>query len=265
MQSAQNTIALLGATGKTGRSILRLLLEKDSLNLHVYVRSKQKLFSLFPEIATINHVRVCEGTITDQQVMIECLSGADTIICTLGENENIRGVSVLQDSARCIVTALEELKLKAPAYTKPRLLYLSSSSENERFAAARPPLVHWLIETAFYFPYQDLKEAQRILLGAPSLISLQLVQPPVLVEEAPSGYEISTDFVRLGVSYDDLAAGFVALACHKQYEDIKAIGVSSRDGDAPLRYAPIIFSRIFLGFLTGYVPGFWALRQRLGL
>lgn len=243
-----------------------MLLEDGTHNLQIYVRSKQKLFGLFPQLsAASQNVKIYEGAISDLSVLISCLSGANTAIVTLGENENLRGISILQDSARNIVAAVEELRRRDSSFKKLRLVYLSSSSKNERFAAARPWLANWFIQTAFYYPYQDLAKAQDILLAAPSLLSVLLVQPPVLVEEPPSGSKLSTEHVNLACSYEDLGAAFVELACHDQYGDLKAIGVSSKGGNASLKYTPVIVSRIVFGFLTGYVPGFWALRQKLGL
>lgn len=263
MDSSPRTIAFLGATGRTGSATLRLLLAKTppKANLHIYVRSQAKLLALFPDIASKPYVKIWENDITDTDMMRECLSGADTIICTLGENENKAGVHVLRDAAQSITVALEGLRHCGHKYRKPRLILLSSSTYNARFAAARPALVHWLIQTAFSHPYADLAAAQKQFLASPSLLSVLLVQPSLLVEECGSGYEIDTESVRLAVSYEDLGAAFVELTMERGYETLDAVGVSSRNDDGVLKYAPEMFRRIIRGLLVGYVPGFLSITQ----
>lgn len=264
--SDTRTIAFLGATGKTGRAILRLLLAKEAppFDLKIYVRSKSKLLDLFPEAASYSRVKIWEGSVTDMGMMRQCLSGAQAIICTLGENENRAGVRILQDAARSIVDALEVLKNSESGWRKPRLILLSSSTYNTKFAAARPPLVHWLIKTAFSHPYADLAAAQSLFLESSSLLSVLLVQPPVLVEEEASGYEISTESVKLAASYVDLGAAMFEMVMEKKYENLDAVGVSSRKGDSVGRYGPEMLSRICGGLLMGYVPGYWVIRQFFG-
>lgn len=61
--------------------------------------------------------------------MRECLAQVDTIICTLGEKENIPGITLLQDSARAILTVLSSLKTsETKTKPTPRLLLLSSGT-----------------------------------------------------------------------------------------------------------------------------------------
>ena len=253
MTSNSRIVAIFGATGQTGRVVVRHLLEiadPAPLTLQIYVRSKAKLQGLFPEITSNPHVNVFEGSITDVEVIESCCRRADTIICTLGENLNIPGVRVIQDAANGIITSLENLKATEKEWQKPRFFLLSSSTYNARFAAARPPLVHWLIQTAFSHPYADLAAAQTRLQGHPSLVSLVLIQPPLLVEEEGTGYEISTESVRMAVSYEDLGAAFVELALDENRQSLSAVGVSSKLGDRPLRYAPEILRRILRGILA---------------
>ncbi|KAH8585706.1 hypothetical protein B0O99DRAFT_530183 [Bisporella sp. PMI_857] len=247
------TIAMFGATGHTGRVLLRHLLsqtESASLRLQIYVRSKAKLLDLFPDIELHPHIKLCQGSITDLEVVRSCVFNAQIIICTLGENDNIPGVRILQDAANSILTSLEELKATEKDYQKPRLFLLSSATYNPRFAAARPPPVHWLIKTAFSHPYADLVIAQRRYLESTSLLSVVLIQPPLLVDEEGSGYEISTEAVRLAVSYPDLGAAFAELVLNPGYDTLDAVGVSSKKGDRFLRYAPTIFRLISRGIFA---------------
>ncbi|KAL5358323.1 hypothetical protein BJX96DRAFT_173336 [Aspergillus floccosus] len=231
--------ALLGATGNTGRNILQSLLQETTpgLRINIYVRSRPKLESLIPSISSDTRVTIFEGSIKDRNLIRNCLSGATTIICTLGENENIPGVTILRESAEAIIDALSAIRsdVSTPtAWTPPRLLLLSSATWNPRFAADRPALLHWMICNAFARPYSDLVQAQQMLLDVPQLVNLLLVQPNALVKEPASGCVISEEFAYTAVSYEDLAEGFVKLATLPEYAAITAVGVSSARAGNPI-------------------------------
>ncbi|KAL2438380.1 Oxidoreductase stcQ [Exophiala dermatitidis] len=254
------TIAVLGGTGLTGRNVVEQLVQKPDVNLRVYARSRPKLLALFPGLEKNPRVSIFVAPVNDVETMKKCLSGVDVIIFTLGLNDNLRGVSVIEDGAKSVVAALQDLKGSTPDWRKPRLLLLSSSTWNERFASHRPAIVHWLISNAFYYPYLDLRQGTALLQSHPDLVDVTLIQPGALVEDEPSGHEINTESVRLAVSYPDLAAGFVELATVPGYEKLKAVGVSSKKGDQPAKYGPELARRVLKGFCA-YIPGFWTVHS----
>lgn len=260
--------AFLGATGNTGRLILSNLLTATNPEdkFSIYVRSRTKLENLIPSISLDKRVVIFEGSIKDENLIKDCLSGAQTIFCTLGENENIPNITVLQDSAQAILTALSSLRLEArtPSEWKaPRLLFLSSATWNPRFAADRPALIHWMISNAFARPYSDLVKAQETLKKNPDLVDLLLVQPNALVKEPATGCVISTEFAYTAVSYEDLAEGFVRLATMPQYSNIAAVGVSSARAKNPVLYVPFVFGKVIRGLLFQFVPGYWQLEYAI--
>lgn len=256
--------ALLGATGNTGRLILKRLLHttNPSTKFNIYVRSRAKLESLVPAVALDGRATIFEGSLQDPALIRNCLSGATTIIATVGENENIPGVTILRDCAQAIIDALSALRASsAPApgkrWTPPRLLLLSSATWNAQFAADRPALVHWMIRNAFARPYSDLAQAQEMLLRVPELVDLLLVQPNALVKEPATGCVISTEFAYTAVSYEDLAEAFVQLATAPEYAKTTAVGVSSARAANPLLYVPFVFGKVIRGLLFQFVPGYW--------
>lgn len=255
------TLALLGATGRTGREVLTGLLRRDDIaRLKIYVRSRQKLINLFPQLPSDGRVEICVGEVTNQETMQDCLAGAHVIINTIGGYSFFPDGS-LQRAAESIVMALRGLRERrmmeggGGSWERPRMLLLSSSSRSERFAAARPKLVHWLIETAFQNGYDDLKLAHKAVLSDPELVSVLFVQPGVLIEEDATGSYISTEEVKLACSYEDLGAAFVDLALERSYDGLREVGVSSELGNRALRYAPIMLRKIAAGFFAVYVPG----------
>ncbi|PVH89252.1 hypothetical protein DL98DRAFT_508360 [Cadophora sp. DSE1049] len=254
-------IALLGSTGRTGQEVLRVLLRQDVYHLKIYARAKDRLLALFPQIKSNPRIEFYIGNVTDDKVIQECLDGAQIIISTLG-GEGWFPDTVLRDSALSIVTALKALRQRSKDWQAPRLIYLSSATRNERFAAARPRLVHWMIETAFYNGYEDLRIAERTILADPSLVSVLRVQPTVLAEDRPTGYNLSTETVSLGISYEDLGAAFVELALEREFDELVVVGVSGKlDGLAALRYAPLIVRSLFGGFFCRFVPGARTIRS----
>jgi hypothetical protein len=215
---------------------------------------------MIPSISSDPRAAVFEGSIKDGDLIRKCLSGATTIFCTLGENENIPGVTILRESAEAIIGALSAIRSNATAPTAwrpPRLLLLSSATWNPRFAADRPALLHWMICNAFARPYSDLLQAQQMLLDVPELVNLLLVQPNALVKEPASGCVISEIFAYTAVSYEDLAEGFVKLATLPEYATTTAVGVSSARAENPLLYIPFVFGKIIRGLLFQFVPGYW--------
>lgn len=259
-------IALFGATGGTGSATVKALIKNADFNnslieLHLMVRSKDKLFAMVPQIRAYPNVRIWEGQLTDKGTVAAVLQNADTIICALGENNNIPGVHVLQDLATTIVAVLNDFKLSCSGeWKKPRLLFLSSSSWNDRFAARKPALVLWLLRTAFHYPYLDLRIATAHFESVPNVLSLLLIQPSALVDDEPSGMEISTESVSMAVSYSDLGEGFVELATKDAYNQLDAVGVSSKGGNDVGKYWMELLSRVVRGLIQGYFPGYWAIK-----
>ena len=253
------TFSILGATGKTGRGVVQELLAKTDVRIHIYVRSLEKLLATFPGIASHPRVAIFEGSIRDASLMTKCLSGASTIIFTLGDNDNRRGISVIEDGAKTVLSALQTLAESSVDRSQklPRVIMLSSSTWNPRFAADRPAIIHMLIKTAFSHPYADLQRGQAILAGSPSLCNTLLVQPGGLVQDEPSGHEISTETVRLTATYADLAAAIAELATNPEYDGLSTVGVSSRGGDNYLKYGPLLGYWIIKGLCAQYMPGFW--------
>ncbi|KIV76827.1 hypothetical protein PV11_08687 [Exophiala sideris] len=258
------SIAILGATGKTGREVLQRLLKKRDveLDIRLYVRSPAKLLALFPTLHSDPRVSIFAGPLGAIDNMRKCLDGAQKIIITLGENDNLPGVSVIEDGAKSVLAALTELQQASQKqWHRPRVILLSSGTWNPTIAATRPGLVHWAIKTAFCHPYADLLRGSAAFLNAPSLASVLLVQPNALVEDEPSGHELSVEYATLAVTYGDLGAGFVELATDERYDMLPAVAVSSKKGDDDLKYGHILGYRIIRGLCATYIPGFWSMNK----
>lgn len=257
-------VALLGATGQTGQAVLQDLLNRD-IDINIYVRSKPKLIDLFPALESSPKVHIFSGDISDSTLIKNLLTNVDTIIFTLGWNENRRGPTIIEDGARAVIEALRELSnnTNEPKKQPPRLILLSSVTWNERVNGNNPPLGTRMIRLAFYWPYQDLLAGQKILLAEPELVRVTLIQPGALIEERASGYDISIDKVGVGCSYPDLGASMVEVAMDERYESVPAVTVTSKAGYDPGRYAGVILPKVVMGLAASLVPGFWMMHDLL--
>ncbi|KAG9659777.1 NAD(P)-binding protein, partial [Aureobasidium melanogenum] len=226
-------VALLGATGQTGQAVLKDLLDRE-ISINIYVRSASKLIQKFPSLSSMPNTQIFSGEISDSTLIKNLLTDVDVIIFTLGWNENRRGPTIIEDGARAVVNALRELneeqKQKQKQEQPPRLIFLSSMTWNETLHGNTPSLHTRMIRLAFYYPYQDLLAGQRILLSEPSLLKVTLIQPPALIEEPASGYDISIDKAGAGCSYPDLGGSMVEVALDEAYESVPAVMVTSKAG-----------------------------------
>ncbi|KAK2053974.1 hypothetical protein LY76DRAFT_619563 [Colletotrichum caudatum] len=231
--NTDRTLDIFGATGRNGSETLKAILAKPDhpFALRIFVRSRDKLISMFPRLKT-DDVRIIEAQ-----------------------------VRVLQDTTKSIVTGLSQLKSDTGGkWKRPRVILLFSATWNKRFDAQRSVAVRWLIKNAFYYPYADLLRAHKTLQSEPELVKLLLVQPPAIIEEEASGYTISAESVRLAVSYADLGAAFAELVREEAYEEIGAVGVTSNLAKKGLsRYGFEMLYRLIRGLMASFIPGFWRL------
>ncbi|KAK0862482.1 hypothetical protein LTR87_016566 [Friedmanniomyces endolithicus] len=117
------SFAVLGATGSTGSSITKVLLQQEKVSIHVLVRSKAKLFQTIPGIESDPRLQVFEGNIVNIDVLTECIRGTKAVFLAVAINDNMPGCTIAMDTARSVVAALERLKQEKPDYELPRLEY----------------------------------------------------------------------------------------------------------------------------------------------
>lgn len=248
--------AIFGATGNTGRGILARLLDKN-VEINVYVRSRSKLTNLFPSIDSNEHVHIFEGDISDLSLVTQMLKDVSVTFLTLGQNDNRPGTDVVTIASHSIVKALRKLSNEQKNFSRPRLILLSSASWNENLHRNGPTLITRLIRTAFYYSYQDLLQGQKTLLGCPDLVKVTLMQPGALIDEEPSGYDLTIDTSGVSCSYSDLSAAFVEIATEERYQDVSAIMVTSKTGYDFGRHASELLPKVAKGVAASYIPGFW--------
>lgn len=229
------------------------------VNIHIYARSASKVESLHPYIKTAENIKTFVGDLSSVDLFQDCLRNVDVIFSAVAQNTNEPGCSIARRTAYTLVSALEALQKEGgPSFRCPVLVFLSSASLNPRLDEATPRILDWVLERGAWYIYGDLKEAIAYL-KEQTWIPLITAEPPGLVKDVPSGYELSEDEVSALVSYDDLARGMVQMA----EEDggrkwvgkgvgIKATGKVKKDVWPLIKY-------LATGLIAYYVPSVWRL------
>ena len=261
-----HTYAILGATGSTGSELVKLLLQRPDIQLHLYVRSPDRLKSKFPKIASNPKVKIFPGSITDTSLLAGCLSGCDAIFSTVATNSNDPSCSVARTIAHSTVTALEQLRREAGSdWKSPRVIWLSSASVNFPPAAKRVnPVIKMILYRAIWYVYEDLRMAEEYFKAEAPWIPLTRVCPGGLIPEEPQGVTVGPTEQSMTIGYPDLAAGMVMMA-----EDEKSVGQSWGLASKGLERPDLLFKtnghRLIFGLLSSYIPGAFKIIQWLGI
>jgi uncharacterized protein YbjT (DUF2867 family) len=99
-QSPVKTIAVFGATGRTGKPVTELALQKG-YKVRVLVRTPAKLTIDNPNLTVI------EGDLTDPAKVQETVRGTDAVLLLLGMSPSVRKPAGVRESAvRNVVAAM---------------------------------------------------------------------------------------------------------------------------------------------------------------
>ncbi|KAL8741775.1 MAG: hypothetical protein Q9190_005656 [Brigantiaea leucoxantha] len=235
--------AVLGATGATGKNVLKLLAKNPENNINVYVRSKSKLLSQVPDIESNKRIHVFSGNLSDTALMSSCLENTDAVFATVASNDNMPGTHVAQDTAHSVVVALMDLRMRDLQIKIPTIIWLSSASLNQKFHDHIPKAAHWILMTANSYVYQDLMHAQDYLKLHEKWLSAVYVQPGALVEDKQHGHYLSTEKEGPFLSYADLAAGMIEIAETGGY-DWKGVAVVPATNKTAIEWkVPLVLAR----------------------
>lgn len=228
--------ALLGATGSTGRAILRHLFSHpdEDITLNIFVRSRAKLEEQFPNIdmTTTFQIDFFEGTPSDSTVLQQCLKDVDVVMACIGSNISTPGISLITDTANAIVSALKyHQQAQGYAYSPPTIIQLRSLSLNPVLKARQPYMAQIMAPFCFHYVYADLERACKLFANSPELLSYIFVDPPSIHDadgKTPTGYRLVIDEDQApSLSYADLGAAFCEVAERTEEFSGKAVGVAA--------------------------------------
>ncbi|KAK4546988.1 hypothetical protein LTR36_001208 [Oleoguttula mirabilis] len=206
------TYAVLGATGNTGLSLVRVLLQSpEKKQINAYCRSSTKLLHLCPMAVSNSNVHVFEGRLEDTKMLVNCLRGTRAAFLAVAQSENVPGCTVARDTARSVIAALQVLQEERAVL--PKLIVLSSASLEPKFSDDISRWVHTMLCYAASHVYKDLEQAEALLRDEQSWITgTTWVKPGGLCHDTQKGHASSKDRAKTPLSYLDLAAGMIEVA-----------------------------------------------------
>ena len=117
-------VLVLGASGATGRQVVRQAMEQD-LGVTAFVRDRARLPISDPAL------RVVQGDVGDYSAVADAVAGQDAVISTLGVSRPLHADPIVIDGIRHTLRAME-------AQGVARLVYLSFIGVRESRSAAGP-------------------------------------------------------------------------------------------------------------------------------
>ena len=205
--------AVLGATGNTGLSLVRILLQSPDKQINAYCRSSKKLYNLCPEAEHNTNVHIFEGHLDDAKLLANCLRGTRAAFLTVALSDNVPNCTVAVDTARNVIAALRILREEKKDAVLPKLIVLSSASLEPKFTGDMPRWAHTMLWWAASHAYKDLELAEAILRDEQSWIDgTTWMKPGALSHDKQKGHALSKDTAKSPVSFLDLAAGMVEVA-----------------------------------------------------
>jgi len=126
---AQQTVLLVGATGRTGRRVLEQLLSRD-INVRAIVRSAEKLRAGVTERPGLSVVEADLLALSDEE-LLRHVRGCDAVVSCLGHTTSLRGIL---GPPRDLVTRATKRLCRAIQASQParpvKLILMSSVSVN---------------------------------------------------------------------------------------------------------------------------------------
>lgn len=205
------TYAVLGATGNTGLSLVRVLLQSPENQINAYCRSMEKLQSLCPEVQNSRNTHIFEGSLDDTMLLVNCLRSTRAAFMVVAHSDNVPETTVARDTAKNVIAALSVLQHESA--TLPKLIVLSSASLEPKFSEDVPGFVHKMLCLAASHVYKDLELAEAILRDEQSWINgTTWIKPGGLTHDNQKGHVLSKDMAKTPLSFMDLAAGMIEVA-----------------------------------------------------
>jgi len=236
------TFAIIGATGRTGGCILEILAKNPSDKVKLYVRSRQKLARLFPNIVQQENIEIFSGSIEDVDMIARCIGESSVIFTTIAPQSNDPRSHVALITAQSVVAAIRRNQSRITTVEVPHIIALSSATINPIFNKFTPRPVHFLLRTSLCNKYADLKAMEDFLYLQHSWLHATFVQPGGLVEDAPKGFELSLDTTKSFLGIADLAAAMIEIAKDSEAYDWQAVSVVPIGKDVPFnRRVPLEF------------------------
>ncbi len=219
MKNQPTTIAIIGATGATGKFVLEGALARG-LKTKVLARNPDKLRSLKDQ------VEIIKGSIEDQEAVKRLFEGVDVVISTLGTAKKPH--YIVEKGVRVILQTIQAME------QKPRFLHMSAVGLGDSKAQCSKSWL-WTFIVKVTFPligrelFEDMERAENLILQA-SDVNAVIMRAAVLHNKPAQGYLIRQSQEAVGgmfISRRDIAA-FLLDAVHDTSYDGQAISLFAK-------------------------------------
>ncbi len=210
------TIAIIGATGATGKFVLQGALDRN-FSVRVLARTPAKLDHLKDKIEII------KGSVDDLDAMKKLVNGVDVILSTLGTNKKPN--YIVEKGVRILLQAIQS------SDSKPRFVHMSSVGLGDSKAQCKKSLL-WTFIVKVTFPligselFADMQRAEDLIIQAKDVNAI-IMRAAILTEKDAKGYQVRLSNEPTGnmfISRRDIAA-FMLDAVNDTSYDGKAISL----------------------------------------
>lgn len=210
MGNQKPTIAIIGATGATGKFVLEGALNRG-FNIRVLARTPEKLNHLKDQIDIV------KGSIDDLEAVKKLFTGTDVILSTLGTNKKPN--YIVEKGVRVMLKTIQSLN------SKPRFIHMSAVGLGDSKQACTKSWL-WSFIVKVTFPligneiFADMERAENLILAAKDVQAV-IMRAAVLDNKKARGYKVcqSTDPVgKMFVSRRDIAAFMLNCVTDSSYD-----------------------------------------------
>lgn len=254
--------ALLGATGQVGSAVLEVFLDAatksgEKRHINLLIRSKPKLESQLKshKYRSFDHsgIKMFETSdISNIDVLTDCIRNTRAVFLCVAGKVNQPGITIAQDQAKAVVTAMQKLRSEPNVSRLPHLVVLSSAEAEEVPYFSKD--YGWLLRNILFFAngfiYHDLIAAEKYLRQHEDWLHFCIVKSGGIAVDIAGGHEIRFDKQQTFISYPDLAGGMLEIADEEtdKYDGKNVSVISPRRARPEYRNAPLLLVGVLIYF-----------------
>lgn len=209
-------IAIIGATGATGKYVLQGALERG-FKIRVLARTPEKLNAFKDKI------EIVKGSIDDLEAVTTLFDGVDVILSTLGTSKKPN--YIVEKGVKVMLQAMQSLD------KKPRFVHMSAVGLGDSIEQCKKSFL-WNMIVKVSFPligselFADMERAEQLILQHKDINSI-IMRAAILNNKPSRGYIVRKSDEAVGkmfISRQDIAA-FMLDAVNDKSFDGKAISL----------------------------------------
>lgn len=218
MNQKIHTIAIIGATGATGKQVLEGAMARG-FKIRVLARTPAKLESVKDSI------EIVKGSVDDLAVVKQLIDGVDVVLSTLGTSKKPN--YIVEKGVKVILQAIEA------SQNKPRFIHMSAVGLGDSKEQCRKSWL-WYLIVKLTFPlvgselFADMERAEELIVRT-EVVNYVILRAAILNDKEARGYVVRRTEEAVGgmfISRKDIAAFMLDVVKDTTY-DGKAISLFS--------------------------------------